>query len=163
MARVRETFESHFISPRALEILLKDPFTPSDYEAFLTERQRTIQEAIEDLLVKERLDLAPQLRELDARVEMVELELRRTIDETLHGDVAKLPQHVLQRIDERIKKKSKKDPALDADHFATLGGKLEYADLREIQDTLTSKTLAPHFESHILEQGNSRQTFRPTR
>ena len=60
---VRATLESHFISPAALSILLRDPFTPADYEAFLTDRQRTLQEAIEDLLIKERLDLSPQLRE----------------------------------------------------------------------------------------------------
>jgi len=42
-------------------------------------RQRTLQDAIEDLLVKERLDLPPQLRELDAQVEAVELNLRRLL------------------------------------------------------------------------------------
>ena len=42
-------------------------------------RQRTIKEAIEDLLIKERLGLTPRLRELDARVERVELELRQLI------------------------------------------------------------------------------------
>jgi hypothetical protein len=50
--------------------------------------------AIEDLLVKERLDLPPQLRELDAQVEAVELALRRKIDEDLGGDADRLPPHV---------------------------------------------------------------------
>ena len=63
-ASVRATLESHFISPAAFAILLRNPFTTDDYEAFLTERQRTLQDAIEDLLVKERLDLPPLLREL---------------------------------------------------------------------------------------------------
>jgi len=58
-ASVRATLESHFISPSAFDILLRDPFTPDDFEAFLAERQRTLQDAIEDLLVKERLDLPP--------------------------------------------------------------------------------------------------------
>ena len=70
---VRATLETHLISPTAFDILLRDPFTPDDFEAFLAERQRTIQAAIEDLLVKERLDLPPQLRELDAQMEEVEL------------------------------------------------------------------------------------------
>lgn len=67
--------ESHFTSPAALAILLRDPFTPDDFEAFISERQRTIQDAIENLLIKERLDLKPQLRELDGQVEEIELRL----------------------------------------------------------------------------------------
>ncbi len=50
---------------RLFSILLRDPFGPDDFEAFITERQRTIQDAIENLLIKERLDLEPQLRDLD--------------------------------------------------------------------------------------------------
>ena len=56
--QVRSILESHFISPTALGILLRDPFGPDDYEAFISERQRTILEAIESLLIKERLDLS---------------------------------------------------------------------------------------------------------
>src|SRR5947209_16904753 len=71
-AKVRATLESHLVSPIAFDILLRNPFTPVDFDAFLTERQRTIQAAIEDLLIKERLALEPQLRELDQQVEQVE-------------------------------------------------------------------------------------------
>jgi hypothetical protein len=124
-ATVRATLESHFISPTALAILLRDPFTPSDFEAFLTERQRTLQEAIEDLLVKERLDLPPQLRELDAEIETVELKLRTLIGAALGGDAAKLPPHVLQKIDERLQAATKKNPALDTNHYGLLAGKLD--------------------------------------
>ena len=148
-ATVRATLESHFVSPTAFEILLRDPFTPSDYEDFLTERQRTLQEAIQDLLIKERLDLSPQLRELDAQVESIELELRRLIDKTLDGDSTKLPSHVLQKIDERTRAAFKKNAALDASHHATLEGKIEYADLRELQDTVTCKALTPLFQSRF--------------
>ena len=75
---VRAILESHFISPSALAVLLQDPFTPEDYDAFISERQRTIQDAIENLLIKERLDLEPQLRELDGKVESVELRAARS-------------------------------------------------------------------------------------
>jgi len=50
--RVRATLETHFISPAAFDILLRVPFTKEDFEAFLAERQSTLQAAIEDLLVK---------------------------------------------------------------------------------------------------------------
>ena len=144
---VRATLESHFISPAALSILLRDPFAISDYEAFLSERQRTLQEAIEDLLVKERLDLPPRLRELDAQIEAIELALRGLICEILDDDPTTLPPHVLQKINERIQVASRKNPALDANFYRTLEGKIEFADLRELEGTITSRMLKPLFHS----------------
>jgi len=148
-ASVRATLESHFISPAALAILLRNPFTTDDFEAFLAERQRTLQDAIEDLLVKERLDLPPQLRELDARIEAVELAIRRGIDEALDGDPDRLPPHVLQKVEERLQAAAKKSAALDSERYATLAGKLEYADLRELEGTITGKALWTHFEGRF--------------
>ena len=148
-ATVRGTLESHFISPIAFDILLRDPFTKEDLDAFLGERQRTLQDAIEDLLVKERLDLEPQLRELDAQVEAVELALRQTIVTALDDDPAKLPSNVRPKIDERLKVAVRKDPALNAEQFETLAGKLEYADLRELEMTLNNKLLWPIFEERF--------------
>ena len=146
---VRAILESHFISPTAFDVLLRDPFTPDDYEAFITERQRTIQEAISYLLIKERLDLSPQLRELDDSVEKTELALRFTVASALNGDASALPPHVIQKVDERIGRATKKNAALDADQFESLAGKLEFFDLRELQDTITSKTLWPQFEQRF--------------
>lgn len=147
--RVLGTLESHFISATALAILLRDPFTTDDFEAFIVERQRALRDAIEDLLVKERLDLPPQLRVLDARIEAVELALRRGIGTALDGDLAQLPSHVRQKIEERLQVAAKRNAALDADRYKTLAGKLEYADLRELQDTITNKALWVRFEARF--------------
>jgi len=154
-AAVRAILESHFISSTAFDILRRDPFGPDDFEAFLAERQHTLQDAIEDLLVKERLDLPPQLRELDAQVEAVELALRRTIDEALGGDAVRLPSHVLQKIDERLQAAARKNAALDLNYYQTLGGRLEYADLREVQDAILSKAIWP--------LGHQRTSWAPAR
>ena len=143
---VRATFESHFISPIAFKILLRDPYTPADFDDFIAERQRTLQDAIQDLLIKERLDLSPKLRELDAGIETIELFLRKVVQEVLDVNMEKLPPHVLHKINERLQAAVKKNPALDNSYIDTLAGKLEYADLRELQDTLTNKTLWPSFE-----------------
>jgi hypothetical protein len=91
---VRGILESHFISPIAFDILLRKPFGPDDFEAFIAERQRTLQDAIEDLLIKEHLDLSPKLRELDAATEQVELNLRKTIEATLSSLLPPV-QHLL--------------------------------------------------------------------
>lgn len=143
---MRRILESHFISPAAFDILLRSPFTASDFEAFVAERQRTLQDAIENLLIKERLDLSPQLRDLDAATEQLELELRSIVEAKLDRDTSRVPSHVLQKVDERIARAVKKNAALDADRYKTLTGKLEYFDLRELQDTITSKGPWAQFE-----------------
>lgn len=139
--------ESHFISPAALDVLLREAFTPDDFEAFLAERQRTIQDAIEDLLVNERLDLPPKLRELDAAIEAAELSLREVIAGALDNDPGKLPSHVLQKAEERIQIAARRNPSLDLERYRSLTGKLEYCDLRELQDTITSRALWSLFEA----------------
>lgn len=66
---------------------------------------------------------------LDAKVEGVELSLRRLVAERLDGDHSFLPPHVNS-----------------APRLTTLDGQLEYFDLRELQDVITSKSLWPRFE-----------------
>ena len=108
--------------------------------------QRTIQDAIENLLIKERLDLEPQLRELDGKVESIELRLRSLLRKILGDNPAQIPQHVAQKVEERISRALKKNASMDAGQYATVAGMLEYFDLREIQDTIVAKPLWPHFE-----------------
>lgn len=146
---VRGILESHFISPKSLEILLRKPFTADDFEQFIAERQRTLQDAIENLLVKERLDLPANLRELDQQVEEVELSLRKIVANSLTSTDAVFPPHVLEKLNERIQKAVSKNAALDADYYKTAMGKLEYCDLRELQDTILSKNLWSVFETRF--------------
>lgn len=143
---VRETLASHFISPDAFDILLRNPFTNEDFEAFLDERQRTLQEAIEDLLIKQRIQLTPRYRELDAEIERIELTLRKMLDEKLEEDPTRLPSHITLRINERLQTASRRNPAMDIEYYQSLIGSLEFADLREIEDIIVSRTLWPLFE-----------------
>ena len=145
-SNVRAILESHFISPTAMQILLKDPFTPDDFEAFITERQRTLQQAVESLLIKDRLDLPPHLRDLDERIEQVELRLRSIITVALNDDPARVPPQMLAKAEERIQGASRKSPAMDLEQYQTLTGKLEYCDLRELQSMIVTKGLWPNFE-----------------
>jgi hypothetical protein len=143
---VHAILESHFISSAALAVILRDPFTPDDFEEFIAERQRTLQEAIETLLVKERLDLPANLRQLDADIESVELELRKAVAFGLGDSAATLPPHIMQKVEERLQRAAKKNAALDTEYYQTLEGKLEYCDLRELQDTITSKATWDNFQ-----------------
>lgn len=149
---VRSILESHFISPAAFDILLRDPFTTDDFEAFVSERQRTIQEAIKSLLIKERLDLPANLRDLDEHIESVELALRTIVDSTLTGEVSQLPPHVQKKASDRIQRMMKKDPTFEAERCEVLNGLLEFCDLRELQDTIASKATWPRFWDRFINK-----------
>ena len=146
---VRKTLEPHLISRAAFDILLRDPFTESDYDDFLTERQHTIQKSIEGLLVGELPDIFPNLGELDSQIKVIELALRSLICEALDSDPTKLPPHVFRKIDERLQNVLKRNTGLDSHLYETLEGKLEYADLRELQDTMTNRSLEELFGSRF--------------
>ena len=143
---VRSMLKSHFISPAALAVLLREPFTSDDYEAFIIERQRTLLAAIEHLLIKERIDLPPRLRELDQQVEGIELALREQVVAVLEDDAERLPPHVLQKADKRIQAAAKKNANIEFNQCKQLSRRLEYCDLRDLQDTILNKSLWQGFE-----------------
>lgn len=142
---VEGILRSHFISAEAVDILLRDPFTPEDFDEFTEARQRTIRMAIESLLVKERLDLDPSLRELDAKVEQVELRLRGLVGDRIENDFSVLPGGVQNDVMERITRAVRKNAALDMADYQTLQQRLEYFDLRELQAVIISKGLWSRF------------------
>ena len=150
--QIRAILESHFISPTAIGILLRDPFGSDDYEAFIAERQRTILEAIENLLIKERIDLSPPLRELDRKIEKTELDVRKCIVAVFENDAGQLPSHIAQKIDDSIQRAAKKNAAIDAENFKELAARLEFADLRELQEIITSKATWARFETRFLNK-----------
>lgn len=128
-----------------MDVLLRDPFTPEDYEDFIAERHRSLLDGIENLLIKERLDLPANLRSLDASIEKIELALRKAIVEAIENDASALPPHLLTNAQERIQRALRKNAALSADRFDKAEGVLEHFDLREIQDTILSKALWERF------------------
>jgi hypothetical protein len=123
---------------------------PSDIgDLMRSKRQRTIQDAIESLLVKQRLDLPPVLRELDLQVEQIELRLRQVIQVALGDDVALVTSGIAEKVDERLQRALKKNAAMDAEYYALLAGQLEYFDLRELQATITNKLLWSRFSERF--------------
>lgn len=51
------------------------------------------------------------------------------------------------KIDQRLQSAAKKNPALNLDYYSTLAGRLEYADMRELQDAIVNKSTWPLYES----------------
>lgn len=149
-SRVRAILESHLISPVAFDILMRPNFSPLDFEEFINERQRTYVEAIESLLIKERLDLSPDLRDLDERIESVELALRSKIENALSEQNDAFPQHVMEKVRQRLDRKQRKDPAFDKEFYAKVAGMLEFCDLQELKDIILAKTNWQHFSDIFL-------------
>lgn len=149
---VLDIMETHFISRAAMQVLLRDPFTPDDFDEFISERQRTLQDAIENLLVKERFDLPPNLRRLDTAIEEVELRLREVINGTLEGNPERIPPHVLNKVNERLSGAAKKNATIDLENYQALDRKLEYFDLRELQDTILGKSVWSEFQARFVNK-----------
>ena len=142
---VLAVLESHFINKTALGILLRDPFTPNDFEDFIAERHRTLLDGIDTLLIKERLDLPVNLRALDAAIEQIELALRAIIVAAVDDRREELPPHLVEGADERIQRALRKNAALNPERYSRAEGILEHFDLRALQDTILSKVLWEKF------------------
>lgn len=138
----RETVEAlmatHFVSPAALDILLRAPFGPDDFAAFITERQRTISQSVQSQLIGGRADLPPDLRLLDEAIERIELSLRALIATRLGNDLAQLPGHIRQKMDPKIAAELKRNPGGDPDRYKGLAKALEFADITELLGIITA-------------------------
>jgi len=157
---VRNILATHFIGDKCFDILMRKPFTEDDFDEFLAIRQRNIKDAIEDLLIKQRIDLSPRLRDLDKEIENVELVMRKLINEKLENDKSLVPEHLKQSANEKISRKAKKDPAFDVESYSTtLNGLLEFFDLRQIQDMILSKSLWSRFEDVFQNKETLSQRF----
>lgn len=143
---VKDILSNHFIYDKCFDILMRKPFSETDYDEFISTRQKNIKDAIEDLLIKQRLDLSPKLRDMDKDIEEIELKIRYLINEKLDNDISQLPQHIKQRADERVAGAAKKNPIFDLEKYQLLENLLEFFDLRETQDVIVSKSLWPIFQ-----------------
>ncbi len=156
---VLDVMESHLISENAVDILLRDPLTANDFNLFLEDRRRTILQATEDLLIKQRIGLPPLLRDLDEKVEHIELAIRLCLVETLGEDTRALPGNLFRKVDERISKAATNDPLFDEAGFRTFSQKLQYFDLRELQDVIVNGSLWPQFQKRFGAKETLSQKF----
>lgn len=124
------------------------PLMMDDFDAFLTWRLERLDELLAERTGQTgsaSLSIPNHLRALDARIEAVELGLRALVSERLGGQSDHVPQHVIQKVGERIESASRKQPALAHRERWDLPSQLQYFDLRELQDTIVSKPLWPLF------------------
>jgi hypothetical protein len=148
--------ETHLISREAVQILLRDPFTAEDYHEFINERKRTILDAIENICIKELTSIPPVLRELDDKIESVELNLRELIASVYKTTDMKqkefLPSHLLSKIDQRLKRELKSNPHLKEDDFDLLKDQIQFLDFPDYFSIIGNKKNWTHFEEHFMNK-----------
>jgi len=124
------------------------PLETDDYDGFLALRLSCLDELLQGVSGSSGYSpvaTRPGRTGLDLQIEGVELELRRLIADRL-ATVDALPAHVRGKIAERLSAARRRNPAIGNGHYETLLGKLEYCDLRELQDVLTAKESWASFE-----------------
>ena len=138
------------------------PLTSNDFDAFLTWRV----DAFEELLHQAagRVDplprpLAPHLQGLDSRVEQVELAIRHVIHSTLTRAGISLPSHLETSATDRLRAAHRKQPGNPRPPQRELETQLQYLDLRELQDAITSKQMWTLFESRFGSKGTTGDRF----
>jgi hypothetical protein len=129
------------------------PLTKNDYYAFLTWRLGHLADLLADKTGANGAPtpvIAPHLHNLDNRIAEIELALRELINDKLDGDPALLPTHVLQSVTERQASEARKQPGGAPAASQSLEVQLYHFDLRELQDTITNKSLWPRFTGHFV-------------
>jgi len=142
--KVFEVLNSHLISRKAVKILLRDPFTTDDYNEFIDERRQTIIQTIENILIKEKVNLPENLNIIDKELEKTEISIRNLIIQKLQISSVdeikeKLPQHVLDKIKTRIDRERRRNPVIVEEGIERTNFWIQFSDLQELQQIITNK------------------------
>jgi hypothetical protein len=161
--KVYEVLASHLLSKKAVTILLRDPFEKQDFDEFIHERQKTIIDAIENLLIEEKINLPVALKTLDENIEKVEINLRELILKKIGTSFEQYkeftPPHIQDTINGRITSDLKKNPYKNSEAFKTFDKKIKFFTLFELCDFLVSKKGWYLFESFFANKEQLRNRF----
>ena len=162
--QIYKLLATHLISKRAVEILLRNPYTSDDYEEFIKERRKTILEKIESTLIKEELKLPDSLRRLNDNIEIIELELRKLIKEkcnlnSVDDFKTKIPNHFQPKLTGRIDKEVRKNPSLKSRQEEDVDFWIQFLDLQELKDIMASKQNWHEFEPFFVNKEKLQAEF----
>jgi len=141
----KSMLESHLISRSAIDVLLRPNFGADDFEEFIGLRQKSILHEIEYLLFRDAISLPASLRDIDEKIESIELAIRELIVEMLGADSSVIPGYIRVKVDARIQGELKKRPELDSQSYNSLSRKLQFFDIRDCEQLIVSKEHWPSF------------------
>lgn len=160
-AKFYKIMESHLISKKATDILLRNPFTKEDYYEFIAEREKTVKTYIQTQIIEDHIPLSPQLKELDSKIESLELKLRDLIAEKIDDEQfnIQVPPHILEKVNKRIQNTLRKNPGLNPEVFKQSRKRLDYFDLQEYCDLIISRDSWGLFEPTIRNKQMLQEKF----
>jgi len=100
-----------------------------------------------------------QLQALDKRIEQIELNLRKLVEETIVDDLDKIPQHIMRKVDDRINSTLNNNASLDPSYYQTATGKLEFFDIRNLEHSILNRVLWSDFEPIFRNKDASKVKF----
>lgn len=155
--KVYQVLSSHLLSRKAVSILLRDPFTKEDFDAFLLERLNTIRDAIENMLIKETIEIPVALQALNKNIEDVELNIRKLILDKYSNELddykSATPSHIQEKVEKRIISSIKKKPGLNMENFNSFSERIKFFDMFEYYDLIISKSEWGKYESTFKNKG----------
>ncbi len=101
------------------------------------------------LTYEESNDNEVSLRQLDERIEDIELSFRRLIADTVGPDPKVFPSHIADKANQRIQRLLRKDATKRGENYQNSDAILEFFDLRELEGVIVSKDLWNRFEPKV--------------
>ncbi|MHB8660091.1 MAG: hypothetical protein ACYC91_19560 [Solirubrobacteraceae bacterium] len=136
LTEIRAAIGTDLDTVLASHLLPHEPDSPleqDDYDDFLNWRLENLHELLLTNTGSAGTTTTPKtpthLRKLDARLEQIELSLRRMIDQAFEGNPGLLPEHVKQPIRERHATAVRDHPTLTPFKQMSLADQLQFADL----------------------------------
>lgn len=153
-AKVYEVLASHLISKKAVEILLREDFTIENYYEFLVERKETIINQISKSIIDDSIELPEDLQLINNKVEEIELSLRELVINTLNINNINnfkelIPPDILDKISQKLKRERKRNPALVEENIELPAYWLQFLDLQELLQIISSKIHWGVFENQF--------------
>ncbi|MDO6604133.1 GmrSD restriction endonuclease domain-containing protein [Arenibacter palladensis] len=157
---------------------LRKQFVPTDeklytlgtYEQFLEVRRELLCKGINEFLTSyfpngEQSGIPSDLKHYDEKIEQIELSLRDLIAEKLDnaaeldGYQELVPQHLKDKVEAKIKSWISKNPGEDKSQFLELRRRLDFFDLQEYFDLISSKGNWSLFEETFGSKGTLQTRF----
>jgi len=148
----------------------KDLYTLDNYELFLEQRRKKLTDGINNFLKSYYEDfsknaIAQDLQQFDDEIERIEISLRDILSERLElaceidAYDELVPNHVKEKVNGRIKTWLGKNPGEDKTQFLQLRRRMDFFDLQEYKDMITSKPAYPSFEELFGSKGTLEVRF----
>jgi len=152
--------ESHLISKKSADILMRKPFTKEDYYEFIAEREKSVKSYIKSSIIDDFRELPVELRVINDQIEELELKIRDVIASKINGQYKEfIAGHVQDKVSRRIENTLKKNPSLSIEYFSSTRKKLDYFDLQEYCDVITAKQTWEFFEPMFKNKSQVMEKF----